>query len=515
MSKKLLKILAICIFVTLIPVAIVGIAMAATLSAPFTVTVQLKGEVESLSEYNKSLTLTVNNNQKNSLSVGVKSDDKVTISFEGEAYDVKGFYEGGSTAVNEESKPLASKVSSYTFNVNGDRTISVWIEPKTFNITFEGNETTSVLTYGDELSIIEDDTEFRGWTIKTAPAGVTINDTVYNYATFPVSGDYTLSPSYAKYMEFHYFVRDEEVAVEKVEKSNYGDYQFLTADEINEKVGAGYSFVGWAESADLLKEISQLPEFTVGSYNVYAMLDLITFNIDVKFNANSNQVDQLSFNIQDGFGQYAATRPNYNLVGFNYNSDEFIVNEEKTNYTNSEKGNLSVVIAEEFKNRDGLLTGKDIVIDTEIEVTAVWSNAYSDKVYTFKFYTSSLRGDVYGKNGENIEQIAPLGTITLSFNDFVSEDGSYEYFADLNQSLFDFYLGKYSEFYVNSEGSISTSKYSFQVAVGGDEPQGAISIGAEEDASNKEEDKLTFFELLQLSTVTENEGTIHIIFNFD
>ena len=220
MSRKLLKILAICIFVTLIPVAIVGIAMAATLSAPFTVTVQLKGEVESLSEYNKSLTLTVNNNQKNSLSVGVKSDDKVTISFEGEAYDVKGFYEGGATAVNEESKPLASKVSSYTFNVNGDRTISVWIEPKTFNITFEGNETASVLTYGDELSIIEDDSEFRGWTIKTAPAGVTINDTVYNYATFPVSGDYTLSPSYAKYMEFHYFVRDEEVAVEKVEKSN-------------------------------------------------------------------------------------------------------------------------------------------------------------------------------------------------------------------------------------------------------------------------------------------------------
>lgn len=509
MSRKLLKILAICIFVTLIPVAIVGIAMAATLSAPFTVTVQLKGEVESLSEYNKSLTLSVNNNQKNSLSVGVKSDDKVTISFEGEAYDVKGFYEGGATAVNEESKPLASKVSSYTFNVNGDRTISVWIGPKTFNITFEGNETTSVLTYGDELSIIEDDAEFRGWTIKTAPAGVTINDTVYNYATFPVTGDYTLSPSYAKYMEFHYFVGDEEVAVEKVEKSNYGDYQFLTADDIKDKVDAGYSFVGWAESADSLKGISQLPEFTVGSYNVYAMLDLITYNVDVKFKGNSNQIDQLSFDVENGFEQYIS-RPNYTLVGFDYNGVEFTINEGKTDYTNSEKGNLSLVIAEELKNKDDIISGENIVIDTEIEIAAVWNNAYSSDVYTFEFEVKSLRGPVYGKIGEELNEIYNLGPITVGFND-ISSENDYEYAVDLNQSLFDFFLGKYEAFYTDMNGQNSTSKYSIDLQVG------VVSVpqGTEEDASNKEENKLTFYEMLQSSYITGASQTIHIIFNFD
>lgn len=199
MSKKLLKILAICIFVTLIPVAVVAIALAATLSAPYTITVEFKGTDAALeATYPAAANISVNDKLKDGNSVGVKMDDKITITLVDGAYEVVGFYAGNAESVTADSEELTDS-SSYSFNATDSATITIWVEAKLFNITYttdtEESVTGGTMTYGSELAT-SDRVDFVGWTVTKAPEGVATNSKIYKQATFPVSGAYTLAPCY-------------------------------------------------------------------------------------------------------------------------------------------------------------------------------------------------------------------------------------------------------------------------------------------------------------------------------
>ena len=197
MSKKLLKILAICIFVTLIPVAVVAIALAATLSAPYTIAVEFKGTDAALeATYPAAANISVNDQLKDGNSVGVKMDDKITITLADGAYEVVGFYAGNAESVTADSEKLTDSLTSYSFNATDSATITIWVEAKSFNITYtEESVTGGTMTYGSELATI-DRVDFVGWTVTSAPVGVATNTEIYTKATFPVSGDYTLAPCY-------------------------------------------------------------------------------------------------------------------------------------------------------------------------------------------------------------------------------------------------------------------------------------------------------------------------------
>lgn len=197
MSKKLLKILAICIFVTLIPVAVVAIALAATLSAPYTIAVEFKGTDAALeATYPAEANISVNDQLKDGNSVGVKMDDKITITLADGAYEVVGFYAGNAESVTADSEKLTDSLTSYSFNATDSATITIWVEAKSFNITYtEESVTGGTMTYGSELATI-DRVDFIGWTVTEAPEGVATNSEIYTKATFPVRGDYTLAPCY-------------------------------------------------------------------------------------------------------------------------------------------------------------------------------------------------------------------------------------------------------------------------------------------------------------------------------
>lgn len=200
MSKKLLKILAICIFVTLIPVAVVAIALAATLSAPYTIAVEFKGTDAALeATYPAAANISVNDKLKDGNSVGVKMDDKITITLADGAYEVVGFYAGNAESVTADSEKLTDSLTSYSFNATDSATITIWVEAKLFNITYttdtEESVTGGTMTYGSELAT-SDRVDFVGWTVTKAPEGVATNSKIYKQATFPVSGAYTLAPCY-------------------------------------------------------------------------------------------------------------------------------------------------------------------------------------------------------------------------------------------------------------------------------------------------------------------------------
>ena len=205
MSKKLLKILALCIFVTLIPVAIVASALMVTQAAPYTIVVDLKGEQENLESYSKSLTISVNEKLKEGNKVNAKETDKVLISFESEAYDITGFYSGEAETITEDSDPLQEgNASSYTFEVKGSTNITIWLTPKTYILTFDAKGIeSSKFTFSQELPKIEAE-NFVGWSIQNSEDG-----RVYTDAIFENSGNYTLIPVYSDSYNFNFSVRDE------------------------------------------------------------------------------------------------------------------------------------------------------------------------------------------------------------------------------------------------------------------------------------------------------------------
>ncbi len=270
MSKKLLKILALCIFVTLIPVAIVASALMVTQAAPYTIVVDLKGEQENLESYSKSLTISVNEKLKEGNKVNAKETDKVLISFESEAYDIEGFYEGEAETITEDSDPLQEgNASSYTFEVKGSTNITIWLTPKTYTLTFEAEGIeSSEFTFSQELPKIEAE-DFVGWSVKDSD-GVK----VYSDAIFENSGDYVLTPVYSNSYNFNFSVRDENGSYIYLKDKETG-----VVDGFVENIGT-YIKVGATIDFD---PSQTLYDYYLGSYENYEFVN----ESDKEFNKQS------------------------------------------------------------------------------------------------------------------------------------------------------------------------------------------------------------------------------------
>ena len=492
MSRKLLKILAICVFVTLIPVAIVAIAMTATLSAPFTVKIEVKGELETLAKYPSEISISVNDREKEGLSAGVKANDKVTISFEGVAYDVKGIYDGNSNSITDASKPLDDK-ASYSFTVSGDRTLTIWVEAKSFDISYSSEEISSEkLSYGDSLGVISGE-DFVGWTIVSAPEGVDINNQVYTTATFPISGAYTLAPSYAKYMTINYHIGNA-IVEDKVYQNNYSQYVLRKADDekVANAIEVGYTFGGWATALELGDNVTEVPAFVIGAkYDLYLIQDLNTYTVNVKFHEASDSITELTFNVENGFAEYVS-RENYNLKAFKYEDKLYYANDTKTEFTNDRGETLSQVIASEINPSE------------IVQIVAVWevNNAnyiIKDNFDNYSFYFFADQDDKYLQfyDGNQWKNIEDSGTINMSFNN--------NPVYDLNQSLFDFFLGEYAELVGPNGIAEDYDIYYYIDSTTGD----GIYMASENVA---DEDKTTFADVIDALKV--NPTLIYIYFQF-
>ena len=443
MSKKLLKILAICIFVTLIPVAIVAIALTATQSAPYIINVELKGEEEYLNEYNQKLSISVNERLREGNRVGVKETDKVVITFEGDAYDVKGFYQGNPDSVSETSTPLEPNVSSYDFEVKGSANITIWVEPKTFELSFEftnGETKISDLntSYGKELPKVQGRDDFAGWMVKGA------NDNrVYQKATFDVKGEYVLIPVYSQEMKLQYYKNDELILEKVVYEHNYDEYQLLNENDeiVITNVDLGYKFIGWSEDASTDIIYKEKPEFKADQvYSLYLKQEVVEYSLkDVKFHINSTDTCTINFNMVNRFDFKNITRENYTLAGMIYNGEEYTKRKDFINdFILDGQSLIDILIQDINKGED--LTGK---------LTLVWENNYNKNSYNFYIYLRTINGNVYLDNkGENVVE---KYEVTLRF------DETEEY--DLNTSLADLYINTLGSLYDENGNKLTIDKY--------------------------------------------------------
>lgn len=437
MSKKLLRILAICIFATLIPVAIVAIAMAATMSAPFTISVEVK--TQSNKDASQNVSISVNDRERNGLAVGVKADDKVTITFGDEtSYDSNGFYAGNASAVTNESDPVAEGYS-YSFVVEGDATITLWVELKKYNVEYrdeEGNEieTAETLYHGDALKTINDQA-FAGWVVKEkAPEGYNITNNVFDTASFGISGDYILTRVDKSSMVVEYYAADETpITTQTIYQGQEVGLLPFDDEKVTSAIKPGYAAEKWVTAEG--EEVTSLTFNAGKTVKLRLATSLLTYTTDVKFHKNSDDLAELTFDVEKGFAEYQ-TRQNYTLAGFEYDGVLYnykVVSSGVIDYVNDIDEKLSAVIA--------AAQGSDV--ETHAQLTAVWDVNFKgiDENTVFKLRFVPMVDDeesditVVLSSGEQIT-ITPdkIGEAKL-----ISFGGEEKY--DLNQTLFSILIG--------------------------------------------------------------------------
>ena len=498
MSKKLLRILAICIFATLIPVAIVAIAMAATMSAPFTISVEVK--TQSNKDASQNVSISVNDRERNGLAVGVKADDKVTITFGDEtSYDSNGFYVGNASAVTNESDPVAEGYS-YSFVVKGDATITLWVELKEYNVVYqdeEGNEieTAETLYHGDALKTINDQA-FAGWVVTKAPEGYNITNNVVATASFGISGDYVLKATDKLSMVVEYYAADETpITTQTIYQGQEVGLLPFDDEKVTSAIKPGYAAEKWVTAEN--EEVTSLT-FNAGK-TVELRLDtsLLTYTTDVKFHKNSDDLAELTFDVEKGFAEYQ-TRQNYTLAGFEYDGVMYnyeVVSSGVIDYVNDTKEKLSAVIA--------AAQGSDV--ETHAQLTAVWDVDFKgiDENTVFNFiFVPVANGNIDASVNVKLPGASDHTALTKKDEYGITFDRDEKY--DLNQTLYSFFTGS-DEAIVYLQNGESTD-YSITYSI---KQEGELISGAEKDDTFAE-----FINKLVDYGGYEDKDPVYIYFNF-
>ena len=498
MSKKLLRILAICIFATLIPVAIVAIAMAATMSAPFTISVEVK--TQSNKDASQNVSISVNDRERNGLAVGVKADDKVTITFGDEtSYDSNGFYAGNASAVTNKSDPVAEGYS-YSFVVKGDATITLWVELKEYNVVYqdeEGNEiaTAETLYHGDALKTINDQA-FAGWVVMEAPEGYDITKNVVDTASFGISGKYVLKATDKLSMVVEYYAADETpITTQTIYQGQEVGLLPFDDEKVTSAIKPGYAAEKWVTAEG--EEVTSLTFNAGKTVKLRLATSLLTYTTDVKFHKNSDDLAELTFDVEKGFAEYQ-TRQNYTLAGFEYDGVLYnyeVVSSGVIDYVNDTKEKLSAVIA----------TAQGSDVETHAQLTAVWDvdfaaiNGYT----TFNFiFVPVGKGNIDASVSVKLPGASELTALTEKAVNKITFDRDEKY--DLNQTLYSFFTGSDEAIVYLQNGESTDCSITYRIEQGGD----SISGAKKDDTFAEFINKLVGYEGY------EDRDPVYIYFNF-
>ena len=486
-------------FATLIPVAIVAIAMAATMSAPFTISVEVK--TQSNKDASQNVSISVNDRERNGLAVGVKADDKVTITFGDEtSYDSNGFYAGNASAVTDESARLKEGYS-YSFVVEGDATITLWVELKEYNVVYqdeEGNEikTAKTLYHGDALETI-DDQAFAGWVVKTAPEGYKITNNVFDTASFGISGDYVLKATDKLSMVVEYYAADADgtlITTQTIYQGQEVGLLPLDDEKVTSAIKPGYAAEKWLAEGE---EVTSLT-FNAGE-TVELVLDtsLLTYTTDVKFHKNSDDLAELTFDVEKGFAEYQ-TRQNYTLAGFEYDGEMYNYNVVSgvIDYVNDKDEKLSAVIA--------AAQGSDV--ETHAQLTAVWdadTAIFKGFENNFSFiFVPVANGNIDASVSVKLPGASDHTALTKKDEYGITFDRDEKY--DLNQTLYSFFTGSDEAIVYLQNGESTDYSITYRIEQGGE----SIS-GTSKDATFAE-----FINKLVDYGGYEDKDPVYIYFNF-
>ena len=246
MSKYLIKILAICAFVMLLPLAAVATTLAVVSTREFTLKVDIAGDTNT----NASANVLINGQDVDKISVVYGTT--VVLSFENVGYDFVGWFEGTAYTYDPESDPV-SEQTRFSLKVTDNMDLTAVCNSKQYTVNYTGfkedgttpiSESVDNYKYGDELitpskANADSIQDFLGWKM--------IGSTeLYKQATFPESGVVEVVAVWSGTKTVSYYNADGDVISSKYYNSEtITDLSLMDLAEAQQYASEGYHVVGY------------------------------------------------------------------------------------------------------------------------------------------------------------------------------------------------------------------------------------------------------------------------------
>lgn len=419
MSKYLIKILSICAFVIVLPLAILGTALCVTETKSYTLSLYVKGE-----DRDNAPTLLIDGEEKNQITV--QKNTTVTITFASDAYNFTAWYEG--TDVTYETDKFFSDERSVSFKLTSNLDLTAVVNVKTYNVTYTGIEyafeNPYQYKYGQELITKAElgNEAFKGWLF---------NGTTYTHATFEKSGPVTLRADLGNTVDVVYHFNNTTHA-EKVFQEELAAHKFLdeTSPLLEGLVPAGY-YATWVDgSGKPVEEI--VAGFEGKTLDLYLKNIAIVYNLKVTSpgkDVSTPTVDLTLTHNEEGKVVYSSnyasevTRKGYAFVGLKYN-DEAVYAPSNGDYVYNGTKLSDVIMANANSETH------------DIELTAVWKANYSNISIMFFAVYNRTNNTVTAKDGNTEVDFLSEFSIRLSFDDTLTG-------YDLNDNVYEAFLKIY------------------------------------------------------------------------
>lgn len=462
MSKQLIKILVICALVVLCPLVIVGVSLMATEAVGCTLTI-FDGGIEKLSDVDyggkeSKVTIMVNGKEQKSNKVTLTKHTEVTVTFEGTGYDFEGWFSGKYNEINRKKDKAVSEKTSYKFEIKKDTVLTAVRDIKEYTVTYAGfydDGTTAVdldtatVEYNQPLAMLSPKAGGvqTGWyAMEQGVAGAVIK-----VANFANSGEVTVYPAWDEQMVVEYIKGGNVIAADRLFEAQVADYKLRDASDevIKNNITVGYEFTNWTNQTggDVVTSIT----YDKSGIKLVLNESLITYKLNVKYHALSNETTELTYNVKDGFTAYTETRNNYTLKGLEYAGTLYAYDAQTKAY-----GTLAnVVLASGAKTFD---------------MVAVWECNYpSEIIFTFTGlanYSYNGKTNNWVVKGTRDGQTANLyeGEQYVAFEDKEGED-----YYDANTNLCEYFVNRYTNVQtLNGDAVNFTNKVTISVYVDGE-----------------------------------------------
>lgn len=246
MSKYLIKILAICAFVMLLPLAAVATSLAVVGTREYTLRVDIAGDT------NTSASANVLINGQNMDLITVVAGTTVELSFESTGYDFLGWYEGTEGTYKPDAEPISNQ-ARFSLKITDNTDLTAVCISKQYTVNYTGFKEDGVTEisyskdgyeYGEALDIptkANEDSiaEFVGWRVVGGTE-------TYTSATFPQSGVVTVLAVWSDTKIVTYYDAQGQVISSSSRYYNsetIGSFNLMSASDAENYVSDGHHFV--------------------------------------------------------------------------------------------------------------------------------------------------------------------------------------------------------------------------------------------------------------------------------
>lgn len=481
MSKNLVKILSICAFVIILPLAILATALCVTESASYKLKLYIAGI--DANNHVANCKVLINGEERKNNELTVAKNSEVVVTFEGEGYDFGAWYNGSEKVITENDK-LSDNVT-YTVKMTKNTSLTAKCSVKSYRVSYTGNDEDGnplnlnnvvEYKYGDKLMVLEGQVNFVGWVLKGTP-------TVYKTATFEKSGDIILEAFWANNKSVSYYNGDKVIYSKIYTQEEFNALELIGADSeiVKNNVGKGYEFTGWVdangEPFDLSAFKGEKYETSAKEVKINLARKAIKYTVNVKVNPNTDGVIAITYDVENGFSEFKVpTRTNYTFEGIKIgdkvykfvetevpveNAPATQADEETTEPSEPETPEVPAepeqpttkkvynFVCGEEKLGDVLINGTQ----TTVEGSCVWVAEVSQMNITFRGSDFNATKSVYGRANEEYRSI---GTVEIPFK-FNDQDG-----LDLTDSVYETFVNRYHyDGFFFREGNVSEG-YTYQ-----------------------------------------------------